>query len=277
MSSNSKRVTTTTTDRPRETGPWDSALAQLQKWDPEWAKTCLTMTTNPWTGGVLSRKFVELIGVTINASCTNLNPEGTRRHIRAALHEGATRDEILMVLKMASILSIHSCALGGPIVLEEASEASLDAAGVGRAKRLKKAGERTPAIDKMKALKQWNDSWDPLVALAPVWADQFMAADVAIYTGGVFSTKEIELISIALDASYTHMYAFGTRRHIKAALKAGAAVEEIMEVLKLCVVQGVQSCNLGVPILAEELTQLSSASESAGSLGGTMLGFERDL
>jgi hypothetical protein len=49
-------------------------------------------------------------------SCTNLNPEGTRRHIRAALHEGATRDEILMVLKMASILSIHSCALGGPIV-----------------------------------------------------------------------------------------------------------------------------------------------------------------
>jgi alkylhydroperoxidase/carboxymuconolactone decarboxylase family protein YurZ len=158
MSSNSKRVTTTTTDRPRETGPWDSALAQLQKWDPEWAKTCLTMTTNPWTGGVLSRKFVELIGVTINASCTNLNPEGTRRHIRAALHEGATRDEILMVLKMASILAIHSCALGGPILLEEASEASLDAAGVGRAKRLKKAGEKTPAIDKMLGFER--DLWD---------------------------------------------------------------------------------------------------------------------
>ena len=30
-------------------------------------------------------------------------------------------------------------------------------------------------------------------------------------------------------------------------------MEEIMEVLKLCVVQGVQACNLGVPILAEEL------------------------
>jgi hypothetical protein len=161
MSSSSKRVTTTTTDRPRETGPWDSALDQLQKWDPEWAKTCLTMTTNPWTGEVLSRKFVELIGVAINASCTNLNPEGARRHIRAALHEGATRDEILMVLKIASILSIPSCALGGL-----SSWRTLDAAGVGRAERLKKAGERTPAIDKMKALKQWNDSWDPLVALA---------------------------------------------------------------------------------------------------------------
>jgi hypothetical protein len=29
-------------------------------------------------------------------------------------------------------------------------------------------------------------------------------------------------------------------------------IEEIMEVLKLCTVQGVQACNLGVPILAEE-------------------------
>lgn len=28
-----------------------------------------------------------------------------------------------------------------------------------------------------------------------------------------------------------------------------------MEVLKLCVVQGVQSCNMGVPILAEELAR----------------------
>ena len=65
----------------------------------------------------------------------------------------------------------------------------------------------------------------------------------------------IELLSIACDASFTHMYAPGVRRHIKGALKAGASMEEIMEVLKLCVVQGVQACNLGVPILAEELAR----------------------
>ena len=34
-----------------------------------------------------------------------------------------------------------------------------------------------------------------------------------------------------------------TGRHIKKAFKAGATVEEIMEVLKLSVVQGVQACN----------------------------------
>ena len=73
------------------------------------------------------------------------------------------------------------------------------------------------------------------------------------YIAGVFTPKEVELLSISFDASYTHTYAPGTRRHIKGALKAGATMEEIMEVLKLCVVQGVQACNLGVPLLAEEL------------------------
>jgi alkylhydroperoxidase/carboxymuconolactone decarboxylase family protein YurZ len=76
---------------------------------------------------------------------------------------------------------------------------------------------------------------------------------IGIYGSNVFTPKEIELLSVAFDASYTHMYAPGTRRHIKGALKAGATIEEIMEVLKLCVVQGVQACNLGVPILSEEL------------------------
>ncbi|MGH9481464.1 MAG: carboxymuconolactone decarboxylase family protein [Terriglobales bacterium] len=75
--------------------------------------------------------------------------------------------------------------------------------------------------------------------------------------------KEVEVLSVALDASYTHMYAPGRRRHIKGALQAGASVEEIMEVLKLCVVQGIEAFNLGVPILAEELERRASKPKAA--------------
>ncbi len=82
-----------------------------------------------------------------------------------------------------------------------------------------------------------------------------MATAVGIYSSGVLPPKDVELLSIALDASFTHMYAPGTRRHIASALKLGATMEEIMEVLKLCVAQGVQACNLAVPILAEELAR----------------------
>lgn len=227
-------------------GPWDPALEKLREWDPQWAETCEKMTANPWTGDVLPRKTVELICVALNAACTNLAPDGTRRHIRAALEAGATRDEILMVLKMASLLSIHSCSLGAPILLEEAK-----AAGVQPAPR--KTKEATPACDKMRQIGQWNQAWDPFFDLDPVWTDQFMAAGLGIYGSGVLPAKDVELLSIALDASYTHMYAPGTRRHIKTALQLGATMEEIMEVLKLCVVQGAQACNLGIPILSEEL------------------------
>lgn len=52
------------------------------------------------------------------------------------------------------------------------------------------------------------------------------------------SARETELLSIAFDASYTHMYAPGTRRHIHNALQAGATMKEVMEVLKLCVGPG---------------------------------------
>jgi len=47
---------------------------------------------------------------------------------------------------------------------------------------------------------------------------------------------ELELLSVACDPSFTHMYAPRVRRHIKGTLKAGATMEEIMEVLKPCVV-----------------------------------------
>src|SRR6516165_1954384 len=115
-----------TAKQPNETGPWDErALAKLREWDATWAEQGFRMSTNPWGNGVLPRKTVELIGLAVNAACTNLNADGTRRHIRGALDAGATREEILMVLKMASLLSIHTCSLAAPILLEEAKAAGV--------------------------------------------------------------------------------------------------------------------------------------------------------
>lgn len=232
-------------------GPWsEGALALLREWDPQWTGTCARMTDDPWTSGVLPRRLVELVGLAVNAAATNLNAEGTRRHIRGALDAGASRSEILTVLKMAALLAIHSCSLGAPILLEEAK-----AAGVSPTPK----SPPTPACDRMKAMGQWNAAWDPFFALDPAWTDAFMATGVGLYASGALAPKEVELLSIAFDASYTHMYAPGTRRHIRSALALGATMEEIMEVLKLCVVQGAQALNLGVPILAEELARQPSA------------------
>ena len=240
-------------DTAEATGPWDNqALAKFREWDPVFVDQCLKMSNNPWTSGVLPRKDVELISLAVNAACTNLSAGGTRRHVRGALEAGATREEILMVLKIASLLSIHTASLGAPILLEEAK-----AAGVKPAAR---ASSVTPVCDGMKAAGQWNTAWDEFFAIDPAWTEAIIAASLPVYTSGVFAPKLAELLSIAVDASITHMYAPGTRRHIQTALKLGATIEEIMEVLKICVASGMQASNLGIPILAEELERQAQQS-----------------
>ena len=54
-------------------------------------------------------------------------------------------------------MSIHSCSLGAPILLEEA-----EAAGV---KPAPKGAAPTPECDRMKALGQWNQASDPFFEL----------------------------------------------------------------------------------------------------------------
>jgi alkylhydroperoxidase/carboxymuconolactone decarboxylase family protein YurZ len=260
MATGRETAAASASDQP--SNPWAEALSKLREWDPAWAERCVKITTNPWTEGVLSTKFIELVCIGLNAAQTNLNPDGTRRHIRAAIAAGANHQEILFVLKCASVMSIHSSSFGAPILQEEASSSSLEDFSAVRAKRLQKVGEATPAVEKMKAIGQWNDEWDCLLFLAPAWTDQYMSMCIELYAERVFPPKELELLLIAFDASYAHMSGPYTRRHIKNAFRAGATTDEIMQVLKLGLVQGMQACNLGVLILAEELER-NAASQQA--------------
>jgi hypothetical protein len=91
MASREETAKASPTDQPAS--PWVAALSELREWDPAWAELAVKITTNPWTDGVLPRKFIELVSFGLNASRTNLNPEGTRRHIQAAVAAGANRQE----------------------------------------------------------------------------------------------------------------------------------------------------------------------------------------
>ena len=223
-----------------------TALDHLRSWDPTWAALYERVAVQPWQAEVLPHKVSALILVALNASCTARNTEGTRSAIRAALHAGATRDEVLTVLKMAALLAIHSCSLGAPLLLAELPTVN-DAATT-------PPTDATPACDAMRAIGQWNAAWDPFFNLDPIWTEQFMATALCLYQDEVLPAKEIELLSIALDAAITHMYAPGVGRHIRGALDAGATPAEIMAVLELCVAFGVTALATSVPILAEELT-----------------------
>jgi len=222
----------------------EASLDHLRALDPTWAALYERVAVQPWQAEVLPHKLSALILVALNASCTARNTDGTRTAIRAALQAGATRDEVLSVLKMAALLAIHSCSLGAPLLLAELPAGPESGVPEGIA---------TPACDAMRAIGQWNTAWDPFLALDPVWTDQFMATGLCLYQEGILPAKEVELLSIALDAAITHMYAPGVGRHIRGALAAGATPAEIMAVLELCVAFGVTALAASVPILAEEL------------------------
>ena len=242
----STAVPTPTIDELRASGTWSAALDSFAESDPDWTERCARMTNNPWTTGVLPVKWIELICIALNAACTHRNEPGLRRHIRAALTAGATAEEIRDTLKGASVLGIHSVAVSLPILFEEANQA-----GVPLTPR--PAGTvDTPVIDRMKAAGLFNPAWDAICELDPQWLEQFIAMGADLYRG-VLPPKLVELTAIAVDASCTHLYTPGIRRHIAGALAHGATIDEIMDVLKLCGAQGVDACELGAPILAEEL------------------------
>ena len=111
----------------------------------------------------------------------------------------------------------------------------------------------TPVCDAMRAAGQWNRNWEPMARLDAQWTEKFMSMVSAPLNAGVIDPKTFELLAIAVDASVTHMYGPGVRRHIRRALALGVTPEEITAVLQLTATLGLHTMSLGAPILLEEM------------------------
>ena len=116
------------------------------------------------------------------------------------------------------------------------------------------------ASRRRQATGNWNPDWEPFAKLDPAWTEKVIAMAIAPAVSGALDPMTIEFIRIALDASCTHMYAPGLRRHIQRALKLGATKEQITAVLQLATTQGLHSMCVGAPILLDELEAAGSGS-----------------
>ena len=121
----------------------------------------------------------------------------------------------------------------------------------------------TPICDQLKQAGEWNPLWDPIYAVGPEWTEKFMAMGMHPQHAGVLDAKTWEFIAIAVDASCTHMYGPGVRRHIRKALQLGATPQEIAAVLQGVSVLGIHSMSLAAPILLEELASLKAQTGTA--------------
>jgi alkylhydroperoxidase/carboxymuconolactone decarboxylase family protein YurZ len=114
----------------------------------------------------------------------------------------------------------------------------------------------TPVSDALRASGNWNPNWDALAELDSAYTEKFLAMGAHAMSSGGLDPLTIELICIAIDASCTHMYAPGVRRHIRKALELGASRQQVMAVLELVSVLGIHSVAMGAPMLLEEAEKL---------------------
>jgi alkylhydroperoxidase/carboxymuconolactone decarboxylase family protein YurZ len=224
---------------------WDGVLAL----DPDYFEAYLRFSAVPWTSGPLEPKVKELIYVAIDASTTHLFAPGLRLHVQNALRHGATIQEIMEVYELTSVLGIHTCTIGVPILLEELAAAGHDVPQAGRELPPREAALKEEFI---RVRGYWSELWDGVLALDADFFEAYFRFSAVPFETGVLEPKVKELIFIAIDAATTHLFEPGIRIHIRNALAHGATAAEIMEVFELTSVLGIHTVNVGLPVLLEE-------------------------
>ena len=140
--------------------------------DPDFFEAYLNFSAVPWRHGVLEPKVREFIYIAIDASTTHLHAAGTRTHMRNALRLGATREEIMEVLQLISVLGIHSVTDGVPLLVEEMAaagrSAELPQPGAGGEREARLKAEFTAARG------YWSELWDHVLALSPDFFEAYM-------------------------------------------------------------------------------------------------------
>jgi alkylhydroperoxidase/carboxymuconolactone decarboxylase family protein YurZ len=110
-------------DFTQKRGYWHQFWNEILALDPDFFESYIHFSSVPWTSGVLEPKVKELIYTAFDVSATHLYTPGLRLHIKNAIGYGATREEILEVIELASVIGIHSCTVGVPILVEELAAA----------------------------------------------------------------------------------------------------------------------------------------------------------
>lgn len=112
-------------DQQMKKGDWNPLWDTMREWDPEFMEAYLLFRSVPHRKGPLPPKIKEFILIAINAATTHMYGPGVRRHIKNALQLGATREELLEVIQLTTIMGIHAINLAVPILAEEITNATV--------------------------------------------------------------------------------------------------------------------------------------------------------
>lgn len=93
-------------------GFWNSDREAIARLMPEYYRALDAMGTVSWSSGSLTSLERELICIAIDCTISHFFESGLRRHIRNALDQGGTPDQIMSVFQLAGALGLDSFLLG---------------------------------------------------------------------------------------------------------------------------------------------------------------------
>lgn len=111
----------------------------------------------------------------------------------------------------------------------------------------------------------WAQFNEGLLQHAPDWQVAYLDYSSCPARTGPLSARMRELIYVAVDGSTTHLFQAGLDIHIGLALEAGCTPGELIEVLQLATMQGLDSVAVGMEILSEELDRAGIEAEGCGT------------
>jgi len=109
----------------RVRGYWHEFWSDMLELDPEMFEAYLEFSSVPWRTGPLSSAEKELIYISYDIAATHLYVPGTKLHIRNALDHGATPEQVLEVMEIASMIGIHAVTTAVPILATELTARSV--------------------------------------------------------------------------------------------------------------------------------------------------------
>ena len=108
-------------------GYWNPTWDEMLEVDPRLFEAYTEFSSVPWKHGHLSPLVKELIYIAFDTSATHLYKVGLKLHIENALGYGATPQQILEVMEIASVIGIHTVTTGAPILLDEVAKVGVTA------------------------------------------------------------------------------------------------------------------------------------------------------
>ncbi|WP_084266016.1 carboxymuconolactone decarboxylase family protein [Actinomadura macra] len=217
--------------------------------DPELSAAAAALADVPRRRAALDAKTRELVALAVDAAVTHLHEPGIRRHVRGALDNGATREEVMETLQLAATLGVHAASTGFPLLSDlpaPAENTGRDGADAARRREEIKA-------EFVRRRGYWDAAWADVLRHAPEFFAAYLRFSAIPWSPGVLEPKVKELIYIAIDASATHLFTAGLKVHIGNAVRHGATADEIAGVLEIASTIGLQTLEVGVPILLDEL------------------------